>query len=155
MSNTPTRRLFLAAGPATAVFAALAQTKDSPPSPEPTPAPVADVSAIGGDDPFFAAIERHKRARADLNAVCGLTDEVLAEQEGRRITEADEAIYERASEVECGALRSLAATAPSTLKGLLAGLVYLTQYAPEEDSLETFIRTAAASQLLAGNGALS
>ena len=71
-------------------------------------APVAGLPAIAGvvagDDPIFAAIERHKAAWSAFLPTCDLTDEVLAKQQGRDVTEADEAIHEAASYAETEAL---------------------------------------------------
>ena len=72
-SAKPSRRLFLAAGPASAVFAALGA-----------------AAAIPALDPVFAAIERHKAAWDAYGLICYRTDGVLAKRQGREVTQADE-----------------------------------------------------------------
>ena len=75
------RRVFLAAGPATAVFASLGAA--------------ARAEALSSD-PIFAAIACHEAANSRYLAACKLTDDIEAEDEGRAVTPADEAEYEAA-----------------------------------------------------------
>lgn len=106
------RRLFLAAGSASAVFGALTQ-----------------ASAVPADaDPIFAAIERHKAAERAFLVTCNLTDEVQAEREGRVVTDADEAAWDSARDVEEAALQALIETAPTSKAGARAAIEWLAHY---------------------------
>ncbi len=86
----------------------------------------APVAAI--DDPIFAAIDRHKDAWRSFLPACNLTDEVLAEQQGREVTEADEAVYEAAGDAEIEALEALIETPPTTKAGARAAIEWLLEY---------------------------
>ncbi len=103
------RRVFLGAGPATAVFASLGAA--------------ARAEALSSD-PIFAAIAHHEATESRYLAACKLTDDIDAEQEGRAITPADEAEYEAASVANASALLELLATPPATKAGARAGLDY-------------------------------
>jgi hypothetical protein len=107
------RRLFLAAGSASAVFGALAQ---------------ATVAAPADADPIFAAIDRHKVAERAFLVTCNLTDEVQAEREGREVTEADHAAWDSARDVEEAALQALIETAPTSKAGARAAIEWLAHY---------------------------
>ena len=48
-------------------------------------------------DPIFAAIRRHNEAWRAFGAAGGRTDCVVAENEGRKVTEVDEAVCKAAS----------------------------------------------------------
>jgi hypothetical protein len=113
------RRLFLAAGSASAVFGALAQ---------------ATAAAPADADPIFAAIERHKAAEARYDAACGLTDEVAARCEGRAITPADHREFDAASESADDALRGFIETTPATLAGVRGFL----RHCIDEESLKDY-----------------
>lgn len=128
-TTTPSRRLFIAAGPASAVFAALGV-----------------AAAIPVLDPVFAAIERHKSAWDAFDAACSLTDNALARQQGREVTKADEAAFERANVAEQEALDGLMSTSPTTLAGMRAALEYAK---PDDDSCIRVVATLLASPLLA------
>lgn len=108
------RRLFLAAGSASAVFGALAQTTAAAPA--------------GDADPIFAAIERHKAAERAFLVTCDRTDEVRASQEGREVTEDDEAAWDSARDVEEAALQALIETAPTSKAGVRAAIEWLSHY---------------------------
>jgi hypothetical protein len=109
MSKIRSRRVFLAAGPAAAVFASLGAA--------------ARAEALS-TDPIFAAIARHEATEVRYCAACNLTDEVVAEREGRAITPTDEAEFEAASAANDSALEALLATPPTTKAGARAGLDY-------------------------------
>jgi len=88
-------------------------------------APVAlAVGTAAAVDPIFAAIDRHKTAWRAFSDACGLTDEVLAEEEGREVTEADEAAHEAAEEAERDAFYEAIGMAPVTAAGMRALLEY-------------------------------
>jgi hypothetical protein len=136
MSETakPSRRLFLAAGPAAAVFGALALS-----------------AGIPSVDPIFAAIERHKMALDAFCATLNPVDEIWAEQHGREITRADEDAYEAARAVEEGALDGLFSTPPTTLPGMRAVLEHVMR--SDECCDGRIAETLLKSPLLAGMSA--
>jgi hypothetical protein len=77
------------------------------------------------DDPVFAAIERHKAAYARFCDACGLADTIVAKNEGREVTDADEAEREAADTAEAEALEALLDCPLSTPAGSRAMLEYL------------------------------
>ncbi len=107
------RRLFIATGSASAVFGALAQAAGAAPT---------------QGDPIFAALERHKAAERAFIRTCDLTDRVRAEQEGREVTEADEAAWDLARGVEEAAVQALIETAPTSKAGARAAIEWLAYY---------------------------
>jgi len=117
------RRLFLAAGSASAVFGALAQ---------------AAAASATADDPIFAAIERHKAAEVRFNAACGLTDEMAARNERRIITTADHAEFEAAERGCDEAVDAFLTTVPTTIAGVGACL----RHCVDEESIGQFIDEA-------------
>jgi hypothetical protein len=134
MSATHSRRVFLAAGPAAAVFASLSAA--------------ARAEALSSD-PIFAAIARHEATEARYCAACKLTDEVAAEQEGRAIAPADEAEFEAAEAANDSALEALLATPPTTTAGARAGLDYFIDL-DRGLHLADFAEALRDSQILAG-----
>jgi len=84
-------------------------------------------------DPIFAAIERHRKAYAAmqaldaelLNELCAGTLNATKEAEGAMYAVAD---------AEIDAVRALARVVPTTLQGLLAILVYIGDYAAGNSS---------------------
>ena len=135
------RRLFLAAGTAAAVF---------------TTVKIAAAAITStDDDPIFAAIERHKQLFRIFCDLSNRTDEVAAEEEGREVTEADEAALDAASEAEMGAADELVATPPVTVAGMRAAIEHLVRYDAgcEPVALGRFLATLLESPVLAGGGA--
>jgi hypothetical protein len=115
------RRLFLAAGSASAVFGALAQ---------------AAAASTMVDDPIFAAIERHRAAWRALSTAQDIFDEAL--QNGT----STEDVRERCSvadEEEFEALNALSGTSPTTKEGLRAALEYMSYYYRDGVSEETAV----------------
>jgi hypothetical protein len=116
-------------------------------------APIAGFPGIAGavtiDDPVFAAIEMHKAAHRAFEDACILTDEVVAEKEGREVTEVDEALRSRCSIAEDQARFDLAHTVPTTRAGAQAALEHLIAHRAEED-ISYFARTLVESAVLAG-----
>jgi hypothetical protein len=112
-SHTPSRRAMLA-GLAAAPVAGL---------------PVS-AGVVAEADPIFAAVERHKAAWRAFLPTCDLTDEVLAEQQGRVVTEADEATHEAAGDAEIEALEALIEAPPTTKTGTRAAIEWLLEYNP-------------------------
>ncbi len=78
-----------------------------------------------GFDPIHAAIERHKQALAAFTEAIKRTDSVAARNEGREVTEAEEAAEEATSAAEQDALDALLDTEPTTPKGLRALVSYV------------------------------
>ncbi len=113
--NETSRRLFLAAGSASAVFGALAQ---------------AAAASAPADDPIFAAIERHEAAEARFSAACGLTDDVAARMERRIISSQDRAAFAAAERETDEAWDNFIVTSPTTIAGLRAFI----QHCVNEDS---------------------
>jgi hypothetical protein len=77
---------------------------------------------------LFAAIERHRAAFAAFVDTCGPTDTVLAAQQGREVTQADEDACDDALAAEKDALSELKATAPLTLAGMRAAIQYFVGF---------------------------
>ncbi|MFO1125122.1 MAG: hypothetical protein U1E25_07460 [Methylocystis sp.] len=124
-------------------------------------APVAGLPAIAGavaeDDPIFAAIERHKAAWLAFLPTCDLTDIVLAKQQGRDITEFDEAAFDAANDAETEALEALIETEPTTKAGARAAIKWLLEYnrGCEPRDIGRFAMTILRSPALADREALS
>jgi hypothetical protein len=57
-----------------------------------------------------------------------LTDEVLAKQQGREVTQADRAAHEAADDAETEALEALLGTVPQTRAGARAVVEYLIEF---------------------------
>ena len=106
MSETakPSRRLFLAAGPAAAVFGALALS-----------------AALPSVDPIFAAIERHKAAWDAFGEAGPAADKNPAKQQGRVVTQSDCDALDAASEFEREALRRNAEYLADDAPGIAGG----------------------------------
>jgi hypothetical protein len=58
-------------------------------------------------DPIFAAIKRHNEALRAFTAVCPRTDDVVAREEGREVTDEDEAVWAAAPRRRGGSLRGV------------------------------------------------
>ncbi len=98
-------------------------------------APIAGFSGIAGEvptvthaDPIIAAIARHKESWQVFEAACHRTDSVLAEHQGREVTQEDEDVYEATNDAEEIALDNLLATVPTTKAGARAALDHLIRY---------------------------
>lgn len=102
-STSMPRRLFLASAPAAAFM----------------------LGRVQPPDPIFAAIARHKAAWDAFGIACAATDEVLAKQQGRKITPADIAADEAAVEVERQALEDMIEVVPQTAAGMRAAIAHM------------------------------
>jgi hypothetical protein len=135
----PTRRLFLAAGSAAAVFATVKRAAGSTDS----------------ADPIFAAIERHKEAWRAFDTACSRTDNVVAEEEGREVTEADEAAWSASNAFEEEVFEALVTLPPETVAGMRAVIEYFVDF--ELDIIQggpaKFLSALLQSPLLAEGGA--
>src|SRR5271165_516253 len=79
-------------------------------------------------DPIFAAIERHREAFAAFVAAVNAVDEVKAEQEGRKVNQADQDAYSAASDAEDAALNEFVTTIPLTIAGIHAAIAHVVKY---------------------------
>ena len=79
------------------------------------------------DDPIFQAIARHIAARDALIAVIPLADDVQAERDGRKVTQADRAAFEALNLYEDAAFLELFLIVPTTLDGRRALLQHFVQ----------------------------
>jgi hypothetical protein len=83
-----------------------------------------------------------------------LTDQVAAEEEGRKVTTEDETAYRSASVGAATTLQALAATVPQTAAGICAVLGYFADNPDlsfeEPEVIEACIRSIVASPVLAG-----
>ncbi|MFO1126346.1 MAG: hypothetical protein U1E25_14450 [Methylocystis sp.] len=134
------RRLFLAAGSASAVFGALAK---------------AAAGSMPADDPIFEAIDRHKAAEARYSAACALTDEVAAERQCRVVTAADVAEFDGADRACDEALSEFLMTAPTTIAGARTFLRHCIDEAYVEEFLTQALETLLRCSVLADREALS
>jgi hypothetical protein len=107
------RRLFLAAGPAAAVFATLRGAKAVTPS--------------DADARLFELIEEGARQWKKMGDVLRLCDEVVAENEGREVLPEDEAKRDEASDRYQDAFDEAVSTAPQTVAGIRALLAWVRQ----------------------------
>ena len=96
----------------------VAITRDSP-----------DGLRFGCNVPPFAAVD--KAAHLAFEGVCGLTDEALAEQQGRAVINANEAAYRQVIAAESDTLETLAEMPPRSVAGLLAAMDHFREYAAE------------------------
>ena len=113
----------------------------------------AALPALPAADPVFAAIERHKVAWARLDGACTLTDEVLARQQGRTITPADEAENSAANDDETAAFFAVISAVPQSRAGARALIEYvrrLDDLTAIDEALPTFLATLLRSTLIAG-----
>ena len=135
------RRLFLAAGTAAAVFA--------------TVKTAAAALTGAGVDPIFAAIERYKELFRIFCYLGARTDKVAARAEGREVTEADKEALAAASAAETAAADELIATPPVTIAGMRAAIEHIVEYDEgcEPVASACFLATLLESPLFADGGA--
>lgn len=100
-------------------------------------------------DPIFAAIERHKATWCRFKDVSVLTDNVVAKQYGREVTQKDLGEYEAASEAETKAQVALAAIAPLTAARACTAIRYFIDTDLLEDRHPDFLETLLKSPFLA------
>jgi hypothetical protein len=114
--------------------------------------PVAAIAAGLEVDPIFAAIKRHNAAWKAFGDTCSRTDNVVAENEGREVTEADEAAWSAANEAEEDAFEALITLPPVTMPGLRAAVHYFIEFetACVPGATDRFLTALLASPLLGG-----
>jgi hypothetical protein len=113
--------------------------------------PVAAARAASLEvDPIFAAIKRHNAAWKAFGDTCSRTDNVVAENEGREVTEADEAAWSAANEAEENAFEALITLPPVTLPGFRAAVHYFIEFETEciPGATDKFLSALLASPLL-------
>jgi hypothetical protein len=113
-----------------------------------TPA-VAQVASLEVD-PIFAAIKRHHEAWRAFGATCRRTDSVVARNEGREVTEADEAAWTAANDAEEEVFEALITLSPVTIPGLRAAVHYFIEFETEciPGATDKFLSALLASPLL-------
>ena len=143
MSETakPSRRLFLAAGPAAAVFGALDIAATAPVRPDLTL----------DHEPILAAIARHQAAEVAFTDTLRPVDRVAARLEGREVTQADTQAFEAAHAAEEEAIEALLETVPLTWLGVRCALAYLVEM-QDGYHLRDFIPTLLESPVFVGAG---
>jgi hypothetical protein len=101
-------------------------------------------------DPIFAAIKRHHEAWRAFGATCRRTDSVVARNEGREVTEEDEAAWTTANEAEEEAFEALLTRPPVTMPGLRAAMHYFIEFETEciPGATDKFLTALLASPLL-------
>lgn len=105
-------------------------------------------AALYAIDPIFAAIEEHKRRDAEFAKTINLTDEVVAKNEGRKVTPADETAFRHASSHERRAMERIVDTVPVTAKGIRAALEYI-DHLDDFEVMCDFCKTILRSPVLA------
>ena len=128
------RRLFLAAGTAAAVCASL-------------------KNAAGLEvDPIFAAIKRHNDAWRAFGGTCRGIDGVVARNERRQVTEADEAVWSAANEAEEEAFEAFINLPPITITGMRAAMRYFIEFETDgiDGAPERFLTAMLSSPVLKG-----
>jgi hypothetical protein len=112
--------------------------------------PVAAIAAGLEVDPIFAAIKRHNAAWKAFGDTCPRTDNVVAESEGREVTEADEAAWSTANEAEEDAFEALITLPPVTLAGFRAAVHYFIAFDTEgiDGASDRFLAALLASPIL-------
>lgn len=104
---------------------------------------LAVIPAVMVADPAFAAIDRHRTARAAFNVECGRFDDI------DEPTDTDEDAYEAANLAESHALADLANTRPTTAKGAMAALRHLSKVQGETHRGVSMLEVFAASLITA------
>ena len=109
------------------------------------------LALAANPDPIFAAIEWHREAWRIFDATCGLTDNVVADREGREVTPDDEAAYEAANDAEEAALANMCETPPQTVAGMRAAIEYFVKFDTGcmPDASGAFLATLLKSPVLA------
>jgi hypothetical protein len=102
-------------------------------------------------DPIFAAIQAHIEAWRAFSATCSRTDNVVASNEGREVTEADEAAYAAANDAEVEAFEALLTLPPVTVAGFRAAVHYFIEFETEciPGATDKFLTALLASPILA------
>jgi hypothetical protein len=100
-------------------------------------------------DPVFAAIERHRETLPAFEDALKRTDELVARNEGREVTQADLDADAAAGRAESDALDALLALPPVTPAGARAAIEYLTAHEGGYH-VEAYRPTLLESPLLAG-----
>ncbi len=100
-------------------------------------------------DPILAAIAAQQVTWDAFGDACSLTDSVLARQEGRTVTAADEALHATANEADEAALTAITLTTPTTVAGAFAALRIIRERG-SDDHLDQMLATIIASPIAGG-----
>lgn len=150
------RRLFLAAGSASAVFGALAKAAAGPSPARPVFGLRAQAAYIPtpGDDPIFGAIKRHADAWWALYRHEDVVEKAMF---GHPMTEAERTLADAVDAEEREALEDFLGTTPQTAAGIRAALEHI-QWFDETglpDNLAAFLDALLRSPALGDLGAQS
>jgi hypothetical protein len=141
-AQTMPRRLFLAAGPAAAVFATLRVAKA--------------VTPAAADARLFELIAEGARQWKKMGDLLRLCDEVIARIEGREVLPEDEAERDEASDRYQDAFDEAVSTAPQTVAGIRALLAWVRRdcegLALQEEHVADLVDSLLASPILATEG---
>jgi hypothetical protein len=150
------RRLFLAAGSASAVFGALAKAAAGPSPASPVFGLRAQAAYIPapGDDPIFGAIKRHADAWWALYRHEDIIEKVMF---NRPMTETERALADAVDVEEREALDTLLETTPTTALGIRAALEHFQKFDETGlgDNLTAFLEALLRSPALGDLEALS
>lgn len=113
--------------------------------------PLGAIAAGLEVDPIFAAIRCHIQAWRAFGDTCPRIDECIARNEGREVTEADEAAYEAANQYEEDAFEALITLPPVTLPGFRAAVHYFIEFETDciPGATDKFLTALLASPVLA------
>jgi hypothetical protein len=140
-AQTMPSRLFLAAGPAAAVFATLRGAKASARAPE------------DADAELFALVEEGKHWNGEIDRLCTLCDSVAARNGGCEVLAEDEARLDEAHEKYADALWAAMNRVPQTVAGFRALLGMIAEECKScciyDDVWAAFVANALASPVLA------
>jgi hypothetical protein len=102
-------------------------------------------------DPIFAAIKRHIEAWRAFGDTCSRADDVVARNEGREVTQADEAAYEASNKAEERAFEALITLPPVTVAGFRAAVHYFIEFETDciPGATDKFLTALLASPVLA------
>ncbi len=132
--NCASRRAILKGAPALAVIAAV-------------PAVAFATPAVA--DPILADIAAQQVTWDAFGDACTLTDTVVARQEGRTVTAADEALHATANEADEAAITAITVTTPTTVAGAFAALRIIRERG-SDDHLDQMLATILASPIAGG-----
>ncbi len=112
---------------------------------------VGALPALAAEDPIFAAIERHKAAKAMYSDCCTLTDSVAvkASVPPRKITRSDHRAFRKAETAAQAAGDELMALVPTTVASLRAFLLYVRKIDWDGDDLDCAVDVVLRSPVLA------
>jgi hypothetical protein len=102
----------------------LSKAKSSTPGTKSTEALLREAAEFAAAYPILKAVGAHRNAHRRFERAVEATDDTVAQQEARAVTDADEAEWDEAGAAEARALRRLVRTRPTTVEGLRALIGY-------------------------------